>query len=155
MAQCFVRKNKFAKLVSFGEKTDPREWRPVKGIYNEGKLMLVECQGLGSEDCTLGRLEAHPATSGHGGTPSTQLPSGLPSLVCLDTSCLLSLSPPPGSTWDSFWLSDNLSLCSDEDLLVLLRTSPRPASNCVPPGFGELLRPALSFIDSSELTVEN
>lgn len=91
---CFVKNC----LASFGEKVRPSEWRPVKSIYNEGKLLPRWVSGAAFRGLHSGRLEAHSVTSRHSGTPSIGLPSGFPAPACSNSPCLPSLSPPAGST---------------------------------------------------------
>lgn len=103
------------------------------------------CQGLCSEDWTLGRLEAHPATSRHSGTPSTHLPSGLPSWLLLIqhfSPLCRPLQATLGILLDYHTL--NVSLLRIQSHLAK-RTSPWPTSNLVTPDFGELLKPVFSF----------
>lgn len=142
MEHCFVRKNRFAKLVSIRERHIQVSEGLWKGYIMRENYCLLECQGLCSVDWTLDWLGAHPGTSSrHSGKPSTRLPSDLPSKGCPNSVCFPSLSPPAGSTWDS-WLGSKRSalIFAQADCLVLLRTASWPASNrSFAPCLGELL----------------
>ena len=124
MAHCFVRKNRFAKLVSIRERHIQVSEDLWKGYIMRENYCLLERQGLCSVDWTLDRLGAHPGTSRHSAKPSTRLPSHLPSKGCPNSLCFPSLSPPAGSTWDSSLGSKRSALTfAQVDCLVLLRTS--------------------------------